>query len=51
MPSAAPGVLRRAPGADLEGLGLSAEDQHAVFAGNAQRVQGIQAPDVERALN
>lgn len=37
--------------ADLRNLGLSPEDEEAVFAGNARRVLGIAAPDAEQALN
>jgi aminocarboxymuconate-semialdehyde decarboxylase len=50
MPLGGPAVISDTI-ADLRNLGLTREEERAVFAGNAQRVLGIAAPDAEQALN
>jgi predicted TIM-barrel fold metal-dependent hydrolase len=50
MPLGGPAVISETI-ADLESLGLTRDEEHAVFAGNAQRVLGISAPDAQQALN
>jgi uncharacterized protein len=50
MPLGGPAVITDTI-TDLRNLGLTAAEEDAVFAGNAQRVLGIPAPDAQRALN
>jgi len=50
MPLGGPEVISETI-ADLRNLGLSDEDEQAIFAGNAQRVLGIAAADPQEALD